>query len=246
MLAYGLAGLLGLGLGSFVNVVITRLPRGESLLGRSRCPLCRQPLPWSDNLPLVSYFRLRGRCRFCQAPIPWRYPAVELAGALLAVALWARFPGDRMLLAYGPFTAALLALTVIDLEHRLLPDVITLPGVLLGLILSLFLPRPPFGEAVLGAAAGAALFQGVAWIYQKLARRQGLGGGDVKLLAMIGAFLGVRSLPGVILVSAALGSLAGLALARQSGQGRHTPIPYGPFLAAAAWLYLFAGLNGLF
>ncbi len=246
MLVYALAGLLGLALGSFLNVVSTRLPRGESPLGRSRCPLCRHPLPWSDNLPLVSYFLLRGRCRFCQAPIPWRYPAVELAGALLAVALWARFPMDPMLLAYGPFTAALLALTVIDLEHRLLPDAITLPGVALGLGLALLLPRPPFLEALLGAVAGAALFQAVAWIYQKLAQRQGLGGGDVKLLAMIGAFLGVRSLPGVILVSAALGSLAGLALAWRSGQGRHTPIPYGPFLAAAAWLYLFAGLNWLF
>jgi leader peptidase (prepilin peptidase)/N-methyltransferase len=242
MAAYLLAGLVGLALGSFLNVVITRLPQGEAVwAGRSRCPRCRTPLPWHDNLPFLSYLRLGGRCRFCGAPISWRYPAVELTGGLLAVALWARFPGSPLLLAYGPLAAVLVVLTVLDFEHRWIPDAITLPGIALGLALSLVLPHPPFLEAALGAAAGATFFAGVNWVYERWSGRRGMGGGDVKLLALIGAFLGVRALPEIVLVSAALGSLAGLAWAWRSGQGRHTPIPYGPYLAMAAVLHLLAG-----
>src|SRR4030042_1736139 len=121
--------LVGLPLGSFLNVAISRLPLEEPVwAGRSRCPHCRTPIPWRDNLPLVSFFLLRRRCRYCRHPISWRYPAVELAGGLLALALWARFPGSSLLLVYAPFCAALVVLTGLDLEHRWLPDVITLPG----------------------------------------------------------------------------------------------------------------------
>ena len=242
-----LAGLVGLALGSFLNVVITRLPQGESVLaGRSRCPNCRRPLLWYDNIPLLSYVWLRGRCRSCGAAIPWRYPVVELAGGLMALALWHAFPDRLLLLSYGPFCLALLALTAIDLEHRLLPDAITLPGVILGLLLSLLLPQLSFWEAATGALGGAALFYGVAWLYQKWAGRRGLGGGDVKLLAMIGAFLGVAALPLVILVSAGLGLLTGFILVLGQAPGprgrwRTTSLPYGPFLAAGAWCYLFWG-----
>lgn len=244
--AFILAALVGLAVGSFLNVVITRLPRGEPVwAGRSQCLHCRTPLPWHDNLPLFSYFWLKGQCRFCQGPIPWRYPAVELAAGALALALWAVFPKSPMLLAYVPFTSALVALTAIDLEHHLLPDAITLPGIVLGLALALVLRQPPFLEALLGAGVGAALFQGLAWAYHRWARRPGMGGGDVKLMALIGAFLGIKALPLVILVSAALGSLVGLVWALRSSQGRHTPIPYGPFLAVGALLYLL-GAGGVF
>lgn len=242
-----LAGLVGLALGSFLNVVITRLPQGESVWGgRSRCPHCRGPLVWYDNIPLLSYVWLRGRCRSCGAAIPWRYPLVELAGGLMALALWHTFPDKLVLLAYGPFCLALLALTAIDLEHRLLPDAITLPGAILGLLLALILPQLSFPGAVAGALVGAALFLGIAWLYEKWAGRRGLGGGDVKLLAMIGAFLGIESLPLVILISAGLGILTGLIQVLGQapgprGQWRTLSLPYGPFLAAGAWCYLFWG-----
>ena len=242
-----LAGLVGLTLGSFLNVVITRLPLEESVLaGRSRCPQCRKSLSWYDNIPLLSYVWLRGRCRSCGAAIPWRYPLVELAGGLMAVALWQAFPDKLLLLAYGPFSLALLALAVIDLEHRLLPDTITLPGIILGLLSSLVLPPLNFPEAAAGALAGGAFFYGIAWLYEKLAGRRGLGGGDIKMLAMIGAFLGVWALPVVIMVSAGLGTIVGLiqVLAQSpgnKGQWRIHSLPYGPFLVMGAYCYLFWG-----
>jgi leader peptidase (prepilin peptidase)/N-methyltransferase len=242
-----LAGLVGLALGSFLNVVITRVPQGEPLCcGRSRCPHCRQPLSWYDNIPLLSYVWLRGRCRACGTTIPWRYPLVELAGGFMVLALWHAFPDNLLLLAYGPFSLALVALTAIDLEHRLLPDVITLPGILLGLLLSLVLPHLSFLQSLAGALVGGGLFFTIARLYEKLAGRRGLGGGDVKLLAMIGAFLGIEALPLVIVISAGLGALAGLILilAQSPSHRRHwrtLSLPYGPFLAAGAWCCLFWG-----
>jgi leader peptidase (prepilin peptidase)/N-methyltransferase len=248
-MSYLLALVLGLALGSFLNVVITRLPRGEAFWrGRSCCPRCLAPIPWYDNLPLLSFIWLKGRCRGCREPIPWRYPLVELAGGLLALALWRRFPGSPLLLLYGPFAAALLALGAIDLEHWILPDAITLPGTALGLGLALVLPHLRFWEAALGAVAGSILFYGVAWVYEKWTGKQGLGGGDVKLMAFIGAVLGIKAVPVVIFLSAGLGSLAGLALAVMSrrlrgGQWRALALPYGPFLAAGAIFYLLAGVR---
>jgi leader peptidase (prepilin peptidase)/N-methyltransferase len=241
-----LAFLVGLALGSFLNVVATRLPLGEQFwTGRSRCPHCRTPLPWYDNLPLLSYFRLKGRCRFCGAAISRRYPLLELAGGLLALALWLRFPWSPLLFAYGPFGGALLVLSAIDLEHRLLPNTITYPGIILGLALSLVLPHLSFIEAFLGALFGGGFFFLTGWLYERITGKRGMGGGDVKLLAMIGAFLGVTSLPYIIFASAALGTLAGLGLilaAKGEGGGwRTTRIPFGPFLAAGALLYLFLG-----
>ncbi len=254
MAAHILAFLVGLALGSFLNVVITRLPLEEEFwTGRSRCPQCRNSLPWYDNIPLVSYFWLKRRCRFCGEAISPRYPLVELAGGLLALGLWHQFPGSYLLVVYGPFSAALVALSAIDLERRLLPDVITFPGIALGLLLALVLPHLSFWDAALGALAGGLLFYLVAWGYAAWMGKQGLGGGDIKLMAMIGAFLGVKSLPLIIFISAGLGTLVGLgmALARgrwRSGEWRTTSLPYGPFLALAALAYLlgrkswFAGL----
>jgi leader peptidase (prepilin peptidase) / N-methyltransferase len=248
-MSYLLAFLVGLALGSFLNVVISRLPQGEQFWrGRSRCPQCRATLPWFDNIPLLSYVRLRGRCRFCGAVIPWRYPLVELAGGVLALALWAAFPDRLLLLAYGPFTAALLTLGAIDLEHRLLPDVITLPGIALGLLLALALPQLNLLAAAAGALLGGGSFFAVGWTYEKLTGRQGMGGGDVKLMAMIGAFLGVQAVPFVVFISALLGTVAGLGLAFKAqrwraGQWRVTSLPYGPFLAVAALIYLFVVRN---
>jgi leader peptidase (prepilin peptidase)/N-methyltransferase len=240
-----LAFLVGLILGSFLNVVAVRLPAGEQFwAGSSRCPHCRTPLPWYDNLPLLSYLILKGRCRLCGGAISWRYPLMELTGGLLSLALWLKFPWSPLLLAYGPFCGALLVLGAIDLEHRLLPDAITYPGILLGLILALVLPHLSFLEAASGALVGGGVFFLTGWIYERLSGKAGMGGGDVKLIAMIGAFLGVQSLPYIIFISAALGSLAGLGFILAGGAWRAwrtIRIPFGPFLAAAAVLYLFAG-----
>ena len=243
MISHLLAGLVGLLLGWPLNLVITRLSQGEALgTFRRHCQLCRSPWPWPAQIPLWGYFRERGRCPFCRGPIPWRYPLVDLSAALLAAALWARFPANPVLLAYGPFTAALVVLSALDLEHRWLPDVITLPGTALGLGLALVLPHLHFPEALLGALGGAAVFLGLSWLYQKITRREGLGGGDVKLLALIGAFLGFKALPLVGLMSAVLVSLAGIIVAWRGGRIRlqELQIPFGPFLALAALFYLFA------
>jgi leader peptidase (prepilin peptidase)/N-methyltransferase len=242
-----LALVLGLLLGSFLNVVITRLPRGEAVwAGRSRCPHCGAPLPWHDNVPLLSFWYLGRRCRFCQGAIPYRYPAVELLGGLLALGLWLRFSWSPVLWAYTPFAFALLALSVIDLENGILPDALTLPCTALGLVLGPLLTRLTVLEALLGAVGGGAALALVAWLYKKLAGRRGLGEGDVKLMAFIGAFLGIEAVPWVIFVSALAGSLVGLVWVwlkgrAEGGNWRTLPIPYGPFLAAAALLYLFGG-----
>lgn len=240
MLADILAFAFGLAWGSFCNVVITRLPQGESVVfGRSHCRQCQHKLSWYDNLPLISFFLLRGRCRFCGAPIPWRYPAMELAGGLLALGLWRQFPFADLLAVYGPFTLALLLLAGLDLEHWWLPDSITYPVTAYGLIAALFLPHLTFIESLSGAGAGAAALGAIQWGYKRFTGRDGLGGGDVKLLALIGAYLGLEALPLVLLFSAGLGSLAGIILARRSGQGRLTAVPYGVFLALAGVIYLF-------
>ena len=229
---YILAGLTGLGAGGFLNVIITRLAQAEpGGRGRCRCPQCHRPLPWPYLIPLLGFVWLRGRCPFCGEPLPRRGPAVELAAGLLGVALWWRFPGSALLWVYGPFVAALLMLSVLDLEYYWLPDLITLPGTALGLAAALIFPQLDFLKALLGAAVGYAFFQGVRWAYQKITqgKRQGLGAGDAKLAAFIGAVLGLQALPWVLFSSAVLGSLAGLVVAWQSMEGRFASFPYGPF-----------------
>ena len=162
------------------------------------------------------------------------------------MALWLHFPWSPLLFAYGPFAAALLVLSAIDLEHGLLLDAITYPGIILGLVLALFLPHLTFLEALSGALLGGGFFFLTGWLFERITGKRGLGGGDVKLLAMIGAFLGVGSLAYIIFISAALGTLVGLGLTLIAGDGRGgrwrtTRLPFGPFLAAAALLYLFVG-----
>jgi leader peptidase (prepilin peptidase)/N-methyltransferase len=159
-----LVGLAGLAVGSFLNVIITRMSQeGPFWTGRPGCPHCHQPLPWDNLLFLVSAPWRGGRCRSCGEFLSWRYPAVEMAAGLLALGLWWRFPGSAILWVYAPFVAALLVLTVLDLEYFWLPDVITLPGTLLGLIGARILPQPGLGSALLGVSLGWAFFMAVRW-----------------------------------------------------------------------------------
>jgi leader peptidase (prepilin peptidase)/N-methyltransferase len=240
MMGYILAGMEGLAVGSLLNVVITCLSQDEpSFSGAFRCQHCHHPLSRHLLLPLLGYAWSHGHCRCCGVPLPWRYPAVELAAVLLGLTLWWRFPGNALLVVYGPFFAALLVLSVLDLQYYWLPDIITLPGITLGLASALVFPQLNFRYAFLGAALSYALFRLVGWTYEKMTRgkRFGLGRGDAKLLAFIGAVLGLQALPLVLFVSAVLGSLAGLVVAWRSGEGRFASIPYGPFLAVGALLF---------
>nr|WP_041719004.1 A24 family peptidase [Desulfurivibrio alkaliphilus] len=236
---------LGAVVGSFLNVVILRLP--ASMLGAketivwpaSRCPRCKNPLAWYDNIPLVSFMLLRRRCRACQAKISWRYPLVEAAMAGLALALLLRLGLTLDWLIYFIFSAALLAILFIDLDHQLIPDVISLPGIVLGFAASFVLSGVTWVDAGLGILLGGGSFYLVALGYRLATGRDGMGGGDIKLLAMLGAFLGWQSLPFIILASSLLGLVVGIGAMIRQGKGGRSVIPFGPFLVVAAWLWLF-------
>ena len=234
--------LFGLVVGSFCNVCIHRLPKEESVITpRSRCPACRTPIRPLDNVPLLSFLWLRGRCRTCGAAISWRYPLVEaLTGALFGAALLAFGPTLRGVSA-ALLLAALVVVTFIDLEHQVIPDEVTLVGLPVGLGASLLTGAPPVLEAFLAALGGAGGLYLVA-VYGELAfQREALGGGDVKLAAMLGAFLGGRGLLlAFFLASLAGGLVGGLLLATGRG-GRGTLLPFGPFLALGAATSLFFG-----
>jgi leader peptidase (prepilin peptidase)/N-methyltransferase len=233
---------LGAIFGSFLNVVIHRLPRHESLVSPpSRCPACKARIrPW-DNVPILSWILLLGRCRSCRARISWRYPAVEALTAGLFVATGVSMTSLPALAAALAFGCAMIVVTFIDLDHRIIPDVITLPGT--GLAIGCALagaavdPRQAFLGLVLG---GGGLFA-VAAGYRAATGRDGLGGGDIKLLAMVGAFLG----PGGALLTILLGSVSGTLFAcvymLRTGAGRTAELPFGTFLAPAAIVALLAG-----
>jgi leader peptidase (prepilin peptidase)/N-methyltransferase len=233
--------LFGALVGSFLNVVIVRLPEeGASVVfPASHCPDCKKHISWYDNIPVLSFLFLRGRCRQCGARISWRYPLVESAMALLSLALYLHFGLSLLFPIYFLFCAALIAVIFIDLQHQLIPDVISLPGIVLGFGLSFVNPFVTWQEAGLGILFGGGSFYLVALVYYLLTKREGMGGGDIKLLAMIGAFLGWHSLPFVVFGSSLLGTVVGVGAMIKQGKGGKTVIPYGPFLAIAALLYLF-------
>jgi leader peptidase (prepilin peptidase)/N-methyltransferase len=228
----------GLMIGSFLNVVIARLPERRSLwMPGSTCPGCGNAIAWHDNIPLVSFVALRGRCRACAAPIPWRYPIVEASTAVLFAVAWLVFGGDLLEFAVAVvFLAALVAITVIDLRHQIIPDAITLPGVVAGLLASFATDRIAWVESVCGILLGAGLFVAVI-----LLSRGGMGGGDLKLGAMLGAFLGWQALLVALFVAVMLGGLSAVALLASGRLARKDAIPFGPFLAIGGAVALFWG-----
>lgn len=261
--------LVGLVVGSFLNVVIHRLPkimerewqaqaaelRGETVAAgarfnlatpRSHCPHCGHPIGVLENIPLFSYVVLRGRCRHCRAPISARYPVVEAGSALLsALAAW-HFGFSVATLGALLFVWTMLALACIDFDCQLLPDDLTLPLLWLGLLFNLDGHFTDLSSAVLGAVAGYLLLWSVYWVFRLVTGKEGMGHGDFKLLAAIGAWVGWQLLPLTILLSSLAGALVGLGLIRFAGHGRNTPIPFGPWLALAGVIALFWGdaLNG--
>ena len=233
--------ILGAVVGSFLNVVILRLPaEGESIVfPASRCPKCLQSLKWYDNIPIISFILLQKKCRYCGAPISWQYPLVELAMALLALTLVFKFGFTLALPIYFAFTAALLVVIVIDFHHKIIPDVISLPGIVIGFACSFINPVITWQQSGIGLLVGGGVLYAVAAGYYLFTRREGMGGGDIKLLAMIGAFLGWQSLPFVVFGSSILGAVVGLGAMAKQKKGGKTMIPYGPFLSIAALLYMF-------
>ena len=258
------AALLGLAVGSFLNVVIHRLPkmmeqqwrsecaeldgkeppaseRYNLITPRSRCPSCNQPITALQNIPVVSYLVLGGKCAGCKARISPRYPFVEiLAGALAGYAAW-RFGPTLAGLGAIAFVWAMIALTFIDLDTFYLPDDITLPLLWAGLLFNFGNAHIDLHSAVIGAAAGYLALWSVFWLFKLATGKEGMGYGDFKLLAAIGAWLGWQMLPLVILLSAMAGSLIGIVLMIVARHGRETPIPFGPYLAIAGVIALFHG-----
>jgi leader peptidase (prepilin peptidase) / N-methyltransferase len=234
--------LFGALIGSFLNVCISRIPRGESIVTPgSHCPECKNPIKFYDNIPLISYLVLQGRCRHCHKPISSQYPVVEGLTACLSLFVFAKFGPSLSYLFYFAFVAALIVMTVIDLHHQIIPDVISLPGIVVGILGSLVIPKIEFLDSILGTLIGGGSLFLVATLYQWVFKREGMGGGDVKLLAMIGAFLGWQSVILTILLSSLVGSLAGVAVMLAKGKDFRYAIPFGPFLSLGAAISLFVG-----
>jgi leader peptidase (prepilin peptidase)/N-methyltransferase len=229
--------IFGLIIGSFCNVVIYRLPQGKSIITPgSRCPSCTAPIhPW-DNIPILSFLFLRGQCRACKEPISLRYPSVELVSGVLYVLLWFKYGVSIPFAIYAALTSTLLTIAVIDYDHKILPNAITLPGIVVGLGLSLWaLPIRPLAS-LLGILLGGVFFYLIA-----LVSKGGMGGGDIKLIAMIGAFLGWQGAFFTILSGALLGSLVGVTLMVLGKKGRKDKVPFGPFLSVGAILFILLG-----
>jgi leader peptidase (prepilin peptidase)/N-methyltransferase len=232
---------IGLCVGSFLNVCIHRLPRGGSLLRpRSRCPGCEYELSWYDNIPVLSYLLLLGRCRRCRTRISLRYPVVELLTAAVFVLHYAVFGWTALMVVRVLFACALVVLFAIDLEHQILPNVITLPGLAAGLIFSLVFP-PGVLDALLGALVGGGVLWLIGEAYFRMTGQEGMGGGDVKMLAMVGAFLGWKLVLVTLIVSSIAGSLFGLIVILSRRGNLKQALPYGTFLAVGALLASLAG-----
>lgn len=228
--------------GSFLNVCIRRLPAGESIVSPpSHCPRCGERIRSRDNVPLLSYVFLRGRCRSCSTRIPVRYPMVEALSGFMFVLLLYHIGWSPLLPVYGLLIAALIVITFIDLDHQIIPDAISLPGIVVGLLCAAFGYGPPLIDSVAGVLLGGGILYAVAFGYEALTGREGMGGGDIKLLAMIGAFLGWRGVLVTLILGSFSGALVGAWLMLSRGVGSRVPIPFGPFLAAGAVCSLFFG-----
>lgn len=229
--------LFGLVFGSFLNVVIARLPAGRSVWGpRSACPTCGAVIAWHDNIPVLSFLALRARCRACSARIAWRYPVVELATAALFLAAYLRFGLTLELIWAVILLGALVAITAIDIDHQIIPDVITLPGIVTGVIANLAVPTQSLSDSLLGIGLGGGIFLAII-----LVSGGGMGGGDMKLGAMLGAFLGWRLTLVGLFVAVVVGGVVAVCVLASGRKGRKDPIPFGPFLAAGGAVALFWG-----
>ena len=234
--------IFGLCIGSFLNVCIYRLPVSKSISHpRSSCTNCNELIPFYDNIPVVSYLLLRGRCRFCREPISLRYPIIELLAGLFALITFYKYGLTLEALIYYVYIAALLVITFIDIDHQIIPDVISLPGIPLFFLASFGLSQIDYLDSLIGILVGGGSLFLVAWTYRLITKKEGMGGGDIKLLAMIGAVVGWQGVLFTIFVGSAVGTLAGALVMLKSRRGMKLKIPFGPFLAIGGIAYIFFG-----
>ena len=242
---------IGAIVGSFLNVVIHRFPREESIVfPASHCPHCNQAIRWYDNIPVLSFLILGAKCRACRGPIAWRYPLVELANGLFYLAIYQRTGVSFALPILAAFVSMTIALIFIDADIQILPDAIDLPGIVVGLVagvLALGAQYPmmtlasSWVDSLVGALIGGGIFVAIIGIYWLVRRIEGMGQGDIKMMAMIGALLGWRAVPAVLLVASITGAMVGLPLAMRSERGMQVALPFGVFLGFAALAVLFFG-----
>jgi leader peptidase (prepilin peptidase)/N-methyltransferase len=235
-----IAMIFGALVGSFLNVCIIRLPKEESIVfPGSHCPHCHHPIMFYDNIPLISYLVLGGRCRYCRKTISIQYPLIEGITIISSLFLFLRFGLSWTYLLYFSFVASLIAVTAIDLYHQIIPDVISIPGIGVGLLGALLIRQIPFFDSLMGVLLGGGSLFVIATLYQWIFKREGMGGGDVKLLAMIGAFLGWDAVILTILLSSLIGSVIGIMMMIMKGKDFKYAIPFGPFLSLGAVIALF-------
>jgi len=233
---------LGAIVGSFLNVCIYRIPAGESIVSPpSRCPGCGSGIRWYQNIPILSWVVLGGRCAACKQSISPRYPLIEGLNGLLFVLISHSFGLAWATLVYWLLAAALVVITFIDLDHQIIPDLISLPGILIGFACSFAVPWLGWLDSLLGVLLGGGLLLAIAWGYQVVAKRDGMGGGDIKLLAMIGAFLGWKAIFPVIFLASLVGTVIGVPLMLLRRENSRLALPFGPFLSLSALVFLLWG-----
>ncbi len=233
---------LGLAWGSFLNVCIYRIPLKKNLMfSRSICPHCQNKISWYDNFPLLSYLILKGKCRFCEKKISIQYPLVELSSSLLLLLAYLKFGLSWQFVSSAVLISILILVFCIDLYHRIIPDLITLPGIVLGLAFSFFNPQISFLNSLIGFFSGGLSLYLLAYVGEAVFKKESMGGGDIKLAALLGAFLGWKNLILIILLASFLGALVGVLKLSLSKSKKDKTIPFGPFLALASVVALFWG-----
>ena len=236
------AFIFGLCIGSFLNVCIYRLPVSKSIVHpRSMCPICGNFIRFYDNIPVLSYAWLKGKCRNCRTGIPLRYPIIELLSALFALTTIIKYGPTLEAVIYFAFIASLLVVTFIDIDHRIIPDVITLPGIPIFFLAGLALPGLTIKDSLIGILAGGGSLLLVAYGYNLITKKEGMGGGDIKLLAMIGAVIGWQGVLFTIFVSSLIGTLSGIIIMLYTRNNMKLKVPFGPFLAIGSITYIFFG-----
>jgi leader peptidase (prepilin peptidase)/N-methyltransferase len=240
--------IFGMCTGSFVNVCIYRLPASKSIIDprRSICPNCGSIIRFYDNIPVLSYLWLKGRCRNCNKPISFRYPLVEIISGVFALCTFLKFGPTLEALVYFAFITALVVITFIDIDHQIIPDLITIPGIPVCFLASFALPSITYKESLLGLFAGGGSLLLVGWIYYLIKRAEGMGGGDIKLMAMIGAMVGWKGVLFTIFVSSLVGTLVGITIMLRTKKGMKIAVPFGPFLSIGAMTYIFFGPGLIF
>jgi leader peptidase (prepilin peptidase)/N-methyltransferase len=234
--------ILGLIVGSFSNVCIYRIPRNESIIyPASHCPKCRSNISPKDNIPLLSYILLKGRCRNCKSKISIQYPIVELLSGLIYLIIYLTYGLSIQSLIYIILSSTLIIIAFIDLNEQIVPDVISLPGMVIGLILSFFVPYISYANSALGIAVGGGIILIIGLAGSVIFKKEAMGGGDVKLAAMIGAFLGWRYIIISLFLGFFLGALAGIFLIMSKIKSREDAIPFGPFIVLGSFITLLCG-----